>query len=495
MENNRMTDREMQLCFCDRTVLSEVNTDYSLPDYKPEIRRLLRVDAKVIPPSGYVGSEKTELSGQVSYHLLYAGQDESLYSLWISEPYAVSVPLERAIVGEPVIMADVTPELLVSRVTAPRRLSLRLRMACRAKVYGKTALQEQIVAEGGFGDIKRREGELMAARFASCGSERFSVSEQIPLEKEDTRVLFSEAEMVVTDTAVGDGYAECRGEVLLKLLLQVEGEMPFAVRKKLPFFETVASEELRAGMDPYVCAVCGELHAEPEEGRILCDVEGVLSLRAQENRPVAYTEDLFSTKKKSDMTYRTVEYPYSLGTHRGNFTQSLYEPLEAYGIESDMTVVDLFSRVTAEPAVFEEGKWVLGGENHVTLLLFGGEEYAAKEITVPFRYEFDGENGDGAAVTADIGMLSGRARIDGGRLGLECEMKVSTFAHGKKRVTVPETVTFSEPCEAYDECVICFPRPEETLWDVAKRYHVAPEYLDEKNGDKDGKHTFLIINE
>ena len=41
----------LQLPLCDKTVTSEVAGDFSLPDYQPEIKRLLRVSATVQPPS------------------------------------------------------------------------------------------------------------------------------------------------------------------------------------------------------------------------------------------------------------------------------------------------------------------------------------------------------------------------------------------------------------------------------------------------------------
>ena len=57
---------------CDRTVTTEVSGDFTLPDYQPELRRLLSVVPTVLPPAKYVGSGRVELNGTVDYLVLYA---------------------------------------------------------------------------------------------------------------------------------------------------------------------------------------------------------------------------------------------------------------------------------------------------------------------------------------------------------------------------------------------------------------------------------------
>ena len=63
---------------CDRTVNTEINGEYTLPDYQPEIRRLLNVGLTVLPPAKYVGAGGVELNGTVEYRVLYVGGDGGL---------------------------------------------------------------------------------------------------------------------------------------------------------------------------------------------------------------------------------------------------------------------------------------------------------------------------------------------------------------------------------------------------------------------------------
>ena len=43
----------------------ECNEDFILPDYMPEIRRVLRLSATRLPEEPYVGADATEFEGRV----------------------------------------------------------------------------------------------------------------------------------------------------------------------------------------------------------------------------------------------------------------------------------------------------------------------------------------------------------------------------------------------------------------------------------------------
>ena len=53
-ENGMEMHPKLTLTLCDKTLRSEVSEDYTLPDYQPEIRRILHVIPTVLPPAKYV---------------------------------------------------------------------------------------------------------------------------------------------------------------------------------------------------------------------------------------------------------------------------------------------------------------------------------------------------------------------------------------------------------------------------------------------------------
>ena len=88
-----------------------------------------------------------------------------------------------------------------------------------------------------------------------------------------------------------------------------------------------------------------------------------------------------------------------------------------------------------------------------------------------FRYETEGEGGDLALAEADIQMTSARARVEGGRLGLECEMSITARLCTAATLTALAEATFGAPVEKPTDLLIAYPAHNETLWSLAKRYH------------------------
>ena len=70
--------RDVQLPVCDRTVTTDLSGEFSLPDYQPEIKRLLRIGASVLPPVRYAAGDNVEMGGSMDYFVLYMGNDNRL---------------------------------------------------------------------------------------------------------------------------------------------------------------------------------------------------------------------------------------------------------------------------------------------------------------------------------------------------------------------------------------------------------------------------------
>ena len=94
MERKTPAPLRYQTELCDRPRTTEIPHEISLPDYQPEIKRLLRVSATAQPPSRYLGGGSAEFSGAVDFNILYAAADGSIYCFPTSADYSFRVPME-----------------------------------------------------------------------------------------------------------------------------------------------------------------------------------------------------------------------------------------------------------------------------------------------------------------------------------------------------------------------------------------------------------------
>lgn len=484
-----------------RELFAEAAGDFTLPDYQPEIKRLLRIGVNLLPPNRFAGSGGAELTGSMDYYVLYVGQDGGVYCAPLSTEYRLEAKGEAdggvLSVGEPMIcLCDLSAEVPVGRVLAPRRLNIRCKVKAGVRAYGECPLG------AGAGEDDPTVEVLTAD--AAVGRLFWGMGDTLPLQDDvilspadgEMRVVCAEGQVMVTEAASAPGLVNCRGEVTVKLTLApAETDAAFAMdtatpaeavpltvlQRKIPFSQAIEAEGVTPACSATARGYCTEISVQMEEGQLHVDLGVVCEARAQRNETVTYVKDLYSTRREGACRYAAYPAETALRALNGNFTLSDSLPLSQAGIDpaarvADITAVAVPEELTADPA---KGRCVLTGKCRFHLILVKDGEYATAEPELPFRYEFDDPGLIKTAdPTASVGFDGGvtvihcRARMDGERVGIDAELAVSLRTHAPAPFTALSDAGFGEEVSRRrGEYVICFPAPTDSVWSVAKRYH------------------------
>ena len=469
------------LPLCEKRASLESTGDFTLPDYQPEIRRVLSVTPTVLPPAKYVGGSGVELSGNIDYSVLYVGADGGLYTMPLSSEYHLTLPIEGADVdpmGGVTVWSDVVAESVQARVSSPRKLSLRCRLRALVRAYGRMLMEERQVGEAPDASIYRRIGQSENLSACSGLSDVIPLSVELSGVGEDARVVSAEGIPVVTDVRLGgDEKITASGEMLLKLLLARENGGIEVLTRNLPFEGEVEMEGIDSEYECSATASVSELTVEVEEGgRILCSPSLLIAARGMKNREVRYTEDLFSSERETFCETETYRLPIALRCDRRNFSQSERLPLTEVSLPEGASICDAWGVVLFESCESVGQKYQLAGQSRYTLLCEKDGEYSATEVSLPLRYETEGGEGVPESFSAVGCVLSCRARVDGETLCLDAEIAVSADFCGVREIEAVREVRFGEPlCERGCRMTVYYPSADEDAWAVAKKYCVAPE--------------------
>ena len=466
----------VQLPVCDKSVISEISGDFTLPDYQPEIKKLLRVTANVLPASRYVGDRSAEFTGNVDYYVIYAGADNQIYCVPLTAEYKVDVPLDNPDANELVNAsgyAVIYPDNVSGRVTSPRKLSIKCRLRARARVFGDASLEDQF----GNGDsaFEVLYGVDKTARTLISMGEMLRISDEIVSSGDDLRVIYADGKALLDEVNCGDGTVNCRGNLYLKLLMSREdGTVPYTITRKIPFSQSVSTEGVSHGDEASAKATVCEMGISLEEGRISVDVGMLIECHATKLDAVKYVKDLYSTTHRVSSEYKTLDFPSREKSSNGNFTLSDSMTLEEAGIVPSASIIDVAGSVYPESYSFGGDRCIINGRVRYDILLENEGEYSSAIVELPFKYETDAPD-NFAAVPSDAlfsgEVISTRARVDGERIGIDSEISMNgcSFEHAKTRVL--DEVTFGESIgRAVGEYTVCYPEKHESLWSVAKRY-------------------------
>lgn len=475
------------LPMCDRTLTAEVSGDFTLPDYVPELRRLLSVTPTVLPPAKYVGSGRAELNGTVDFLLLYVGSDGELYSVPLSSEYSVQVPLEQMdsvdLNSGVCLLATPVCESVNTRVSAPRKLNLRCRLRAHVCAYGKRMPVEQIRGTADPVSVRRRMEEAGCMSVAVGLSDPIALSTELLGMGEDTRVVSAFAEPFVAQTQMGDGTVSASGELMLKMLVAREGGALETVNRRLPFDGAVEIPEAAEGSLCRVSGVVSDLSVRVEEGRVTCDAELLLEARSMRNFPVQYTADLYSTECESRCEVERMRLPVALRCENGNVSQSERIALSKLNLPEGCAIVDAWGTAMAEACETVGGKYVLTGQSRYTLLCEKDGEYSVSEAVLPLRYEIEGTESEPVCFDALANVISCRARIEGETLALDAEVALACDFVGERTICPVSVAEFGDPVEhSGGRMTVYYPADGESEWEVAKKYRVDAASLIKKQG-------------
>ena len=486
---NEATTLRMQTLFCDKQEISEVTTEVSLPDYLPEVKRLIRISATITPPARYVGAANTELSGNVDFCILYTGNDGALYSTTHTSEYRIAIPVDLptdAVLGEGLVCdADILPEPCNARVLAPRKLSLKCRLRARMRIYGIRLVEN--------GDLI--SGIAAEKLYGSCDiSEHFcGVGEALMLhdeivcdtQNEDIRVVCAEGHVFILEATAGSGGINCRGEVALKLLCAHDstGISPSQLLRRIPFETVVEVDGCEVNCTASAFGTCADVNVTVEDGRILCDLSVILQGRAQRDRNLSYVRDAYALDSVSDSKTDFLSLPQSRSCVCANFSIGSTLTSEEVGLRQGMSVIDTQLMPISSELVQEHGKDVLSGRCRVHLTLCDDAgEISSQEVELPYRYETEAKEMPIADSLVHVSPISCRARADGERLGIDGELAVSIMTRGQEKIQYLSACNIGDKCKKpAGECTVCFPAPSDTLWSVAKRYHKPLSHLTAMN--------------
>lgn len=490
MKNNgRFRGGYIQLPICDKTAVSETTADFTLPDYQPEIKRLLRVSASVLPPSKYIGDRECELAGNIDYYVLYTGSDNALYLAPLTGDYKIGVPMEASdgedggYLSEPRSSVTVSTDMISGRVTAPRKISIKCRLRARAQVFGEASLNAGETELGE--DIQTLSGRSEVSRVSFGMSDQISVSDEMICDNRDCdiRVICGEGRVLFGEVSPTSDAVSCRGDIYLKLLLcREDGGLPYTVMRKIPLSASVSVGGAENGDMAFAKGTVTEMNITVDDGRIGIELGAVIEAEVCGNESVAYVKDVYSTERRTENAYKTVSVPTSATAFGGNFTLSDSLSLEEAGIPVGAHVIDVCGTAYPDEYLFEGGRCAVGGKARFSLLFEKDGEYSTSDIEVPFNYRTSA-NGEFDSAICSAEVISVRARADGDRVGVDAEIGIGGRASKVRNEQMLSRVGFGEELErARGEFVVCYPSNEDSLWSVAKRYGAQLARIAEVNG-------------
>ena len=487
--------KENNICefgsFVDREKVSEVVSEgvcfesegeFTLPEYMPEISKVLSCSARIVSSGKFVGSDNVEFSGNIVYTLYYVGEGgqtcaSALYGEY-EYPYTSSV---LSNVGTEIldICDRANIESVSARPSGPRKVVMRSKIkACPRMTYrGK---ESELVFEGE--EYEKLTEIRPGSRTVSFDSGEFELEHRFRLDaSSDAEALACEGTLLVSDVKVNDGGVFCRGELWATVVyrdVEAGRYVMSSVIKKLPFEKNIPLSEAVSAATANGKTVSVEVTDDEESGEIV--VRSLVSVTGRGicEQKLSYLTDAYKCGAESMLEYKDVENVSSAFCKNANYSYRTEKKLTGEAIGS-MGVCPLGASARIDNFDTNGKNAKICGEITLAATLVkrveGGCEYYPQTLSVPFKVECDMKCAADKYRTEIIpDVVFTGARCDGETLVCDAELYLSVNVESVSTVRVVKRMsgTNKDTGNGRDSIVLYYPDSDESLWSVCKKYAV-----------------------
>lgn len=460
--------------------LIESGGEFVLPDYMPKIQKVLRLEARALPPTRFVGGGSVQMSGNVLHTLIYLGEDGEVGATVLPSKYEFSIPTDS---GAPqTVTATVDVDSLTYRITAPRKLSVRTRLGAKPRCISGEDLTATVTPVDA-SNVSKLYGEMNSLKTAALRSSDIQISDRVEISGADnSRLLWCGSTAAVTDARANEGGISVRGEVLAKVLVDENGT-PKMYTKKIPFDEFIEGEVTRASAVSAMAHVISTEAAKEGDREVSLDAVVTVEATADTQTKISVLRDAFSCNCSAAAEHRTVKSMRIAASKCGVYTVGASIAKTSAGATEAQSVIDTSGKAVVEEATAAAGRVTVTGRCELSSIFAGEDGVTSADYTVPFSIAVDCDASESASVAAAVTLVNPRVRVEEENLVCDMDMALSLRAteEREERVLASVDCTCGEQYKKSD-FPLCLIYPNgESLWNVAKKYHVDPEALAKVN--------------
>ncbi len=471
-----------------------VDTELTLPDYCPDIGRLLKCRLVPMITSRQVNYDSLVVEGVARISVIYLDdRDKKIRCCDRDYPFKASVPYDGP--AENVrLLADAHVDYVNCRAVSQRKLDIhgafivRMTAVCRRE-------NELIAQLDGAGMRIRRESREISD-LVCCMQTGFDLSEAIELNDGKppiSSIIRSHATLCVGEIQILPGKLTVRGDAIFTMIYCTEqNDSPERLEYVIPFsqFFDIPGIDEECKTDISLC--CDMLEVSPrtdsdgEYRRVDVDIRVSADIKVYREKEVSWVSDAYSVDYEVSCVRKQVRLERLCDTVFD--TEICRQSVDTGDVRIE-SVGDLWANILDSRSNYRDGRTVVNGNMAVCMILRDpskGIVYVEKNV----RFECAVPQtacGQNLRSECGVGIKSCAFTVTGDtKLEIQAELCLhsSLYEDIPARQICSVELDDSRPksSENRPAAVLYFAEPGEELWDIAREYNSSVESIRLDNG-------------
>ena len=495
----------------DNQIEQALDTEFTLPDYCPDISRVLK--CRVCPRlSGKtLNGNSVSLDGIMLVMLIYADASDEIRMY--EHPVAFTRSIDLGVIagnvadGTPMVSVRAVPDYVNCRPVTERKLDIHGAVTLFVKASQKQT--SEVVADIDGESIEMRRGSCGVTKPLSCTEKYLLINDEIDIPEglEPVRYnLRTDVMAVATECKIISNKAVIKGDLCLSVLYCGDDEgTPVKFNTTMPLSQIVDIEGIVEGCNCAVDIDVVSFEIKPRTGMggearsFVFSVKLCMRVKATCDGETAVLFDAFSTKyaekmEKKDITFEKLVLPV-----RERFDCKKMLEFSADDIGS---VIDCWCDASINHVASNEAELAVSGTALICVLardMQGLPVYYERPVDFDYNRPIDSTPADMRSEAIIRATGAEGKLVAAGRLEVTVELMLQIDVYSREHLSV--VTAFDVDSDSKKEkngsaLVVYYAGKGERIWDIAKRYNTSVDAVNELNSLNDdvlGDDRMLMI--
>ncbi len=486
--NTVNTDISMKRLAFEEAAEQQIESDITLPDYFPDIVRVIKCTLKANIVSVSSGGNRITADGNAIISVLYICESGKLHCFEQKIPVSKYVETPKA--EECTCVASAKTQYVNCRVISQRRIDIRGSIGIDFKAYEKC--DKRIVSSCENKNIQLRTKTANVSNLKDCVSRCFSMNETIEIGASQGtigQIVRCNAIAVLDSTKLVAGKILVKGELKVKVVFLTDGECVLEkIENSMPISQIIEAATTESCSDfVTLCVPSVEVHAKTDSSGALrlIDVSAVIraDVSVYENEEIHYTTDAYSTEYETDFQRESVELKSIFEKFSDTYLCKGSVEISGSAVKS---IEDIFCNGLNYTVSLSGNEMLISGKANVSFLAVNSEdELQSFDRELDFQYKRATTLGESFSASCNVTptgidyILSAENKLD---IRIETEISGLIFDASKKQIISDISCDEAKKKKKRSAALtIYFAQQGEEIWEIARRYNTRVDLICAEN--------------
>jgi len=486
--------------------LKEVSEDFILPDYLPDVKKVVWVNTSSSIDGRFVGAGTLEYEGSVIYRVFFITEDNSLANVVFTSSFSNKI-VHEDLSEDSVDLIQPAVEQISCRLQNPRKFNIRARVGANVTIWRRGSFLPEVYGgkDGDESGLETRVATVSAMNMMNIRESDFTLAEDIIVEKSLPAIgnlVYTVADIFVDEARAAKDKLTIKGNCDVECLYRSGGEdgpvVYTMIRRSWPVTQTIDALGISEGYEGMVTVSVTNLETnvrDDESGeRRLIEVDATYNIDAEcaIQKDLAIVRDIYSLTRECQITTKKMTITNFARSLRENFSVNENFLLAELTDEDIDHIIGTKININLSniPAESKKGTVILEGTANVSVVGHNAAGLTTElNVVIPIRFDTDIKNTGNIKIKTNARALNIRCRADNGKLYVDFEAAFVSMVYVETQCELVENVKLlgelavfaGAQVQAEAAMILYYPDNGENLWDIAKKYGTTTERLQKQN--------------